>query len=277
MIVSRLHKSVCIGLLLLVSAAYISASDIPISILIKPAAETVKAFRYQTGIEPGDLWISVDIPSPALILEGFDSSRDVLYIQQSEDLLKWSDSYEYRYNPTVNAWTVSFAATKKSGLVDSVDVKLFGLYPFGKSATYYSYVLGAGLKMNFTLDKEESLIGYSEFAYSRGPSKTDWVDSMQAVSISAGLGYRIPLGGKLHATSEIGYGVLLHLLDADLDEDGVNALEVFTDQQVRFSLNLSYMLGDTYEIFLAPMGVLFFEDGEIGTMFGCQSGLRFNF
>ena len=54
-------------------------------------------------------------------------------------------------------------------------------------------------------------------------------------------------------------------------------LEVFADQQVRFSLNLCVALGDKYELFVAPLGVLFFEDGDIGTMFGCQAGLRFNF
>ncbi len=258
-------------------AVHIFAAGNPVSIQIKQADETVRTFRYQTGVQPGDSWIAVDSTSPVLVLEGFDSSKDVLYIQQSEDLVTWSDSYEYRYNPTANTWDVSLAAAKKASLVDSVDVKLYGLFPYGKSEICYSYVLGAGLKMNVTLDKEEKLIGYCEFSYSRGPSKTDWADFMQAIGMSVGMGYRIPLGSSIQVSPELGYGVLFHLLIADFDMDGVHSLEVFTDQQVRFSLNLSYALDSTYEIFGAPLGVLFFEDGAIGTMFGFQSGLRLNF
>ena len=270
-------KSVCIGLLLVTSAAFVFASVNPISILIKPAAETVKAFRYQTGIEPGNSWIEVDIPCPSLVLDGFDSSKDVLYIQQSGDLLTWSDVYEYRYNPTANTWEVSLATPKKTSLVDSVDVKIYGLLPYGRSTTCYSHVLGAGLRANFTLGRDEGFIGYSEITYSRGPSESDWADSMQAVGVSVGMGYRIPLGSKAGISPELGYGVLFHLLNADLDQDGENSLELFIDQQVRLSLNLSYQFGNGYEMFLAPLGVLFFQNGDIGTMFGIQSGIRIKF
>jgi hypothetical protein len=211
------------------------------------------------------------------VLEGFDSAKDVLYVQQSEDRITWSDSYLYKYNPTAKAWEVSLPTPKKPSLVDSFDVKLYGLYPYGNSADYYSYVLGTGLKMNVSLGKGGKLLGYGEVTYSRGPSETDWVDSLQAAGLSVGMGYRIPLSSKLQLTPELGYGVLFHILEADFDEDGENTLEVFADQQVRFSLNLSFALGDNYELFIAPLGVLFFEDGAIGAMFGCQSGLRFNY
>ncbi len=275
--VLRFKKSVCISLLLVTSTAFIFASVNPISILIKPTAETVKTIRYQTGIVSGDSWIEMDIPCPLLVLEGFDRSKDVLYIQQSEDQVSWSDCYEFRYNAAVQAWEVSQATAEKANFIDSVDIKLYGLYPYGKCATYYSHLLGTGLKMNFNLNKDEKLIGYSEITYNRGPSKTDWVDSMQAVSISVGLGYSFPLGSRMQISPELGYGVIFHLLNGDLDEDGEDSLEIFTDQQVRLSLNLSYALGNKYEIFLAPLGVLFFEDGDIGTMFGCQIGIRMNF
>ncbi|AEV27913.1 hypothetical protein SpiGrapes_0049 [Sphaerochaeta pleomorpha str. Grapes] len=249
----------------------------PLNILIKPTSETVKAFRYQSGQNSDGLWTQADISSPSIVLEGFDSINDALYVQQSEDLATWSDSYLYTYNPTQNTWGVSLPATKKTSFVDSLEVKLYGLYPYGKSATYYSYVLGAGLKMNVALDTEKKLIGYGEATYSRGPSETDWVDSMQAIGLSVGMGYKISLGSKMQVTPELGYGVLFHIFDADFDEDGENKFEVFADQQVRLSLNLCFALGDKYELFFAPLGVLFFEDGDIGTMFGCQSGLRFNF
>jgi hypothetical protein len=273
----RLRKLVCLCLLFCVSVAYGFASGNQLSILIKPTSESIKMFRYQSGQNSDGLWTEADISLPSIILEGFDSAKDVLYVQQTNDLATWSDSYLYKYDPTAGVWGIFLPATKKASLVDSLDVKFYGLYPYGTSATYYSYVLGAGLKMNFALDKGEKLLGYSELTYSSGPSETDWVDSMQAVGLSAGMGYRISLGSKMQLTPEIGYGVVFHLLDADFDQDGENTLEVFADQQVRFSLNLSYALGDKYELFFAPLGVLFFEDGSIGTMFGCQSGLRFNF
>ena len=368
MMISRLQKWVFVGLFLCVSAVHGFAAESPLRILIKPTSETVKTFRYQTGFQISDAWIETDISSPVLVLEGFDSSKDALYVQQSKDNIKWSDTYIYRYdtdkntwnvsldektyeqglnktlyiqikptsetirtfryqtnpqmsevwtqsdisNPVLaledfnaskdmlyvqqskdnirwsdtytyrydanaNAWSVFFASAEKTGLIDSLDVKLYGLYPLGKSVTYYSYVLGAGLKLNFSLGNQEKLIAYGEAAYSSGPSATDWVDTMQAIHASVGMGYRISLSDKVKLTPEIGYGVLFHLLDADLDQDGVNTLEVYADQQVRLSVNLSYALGSRYELFLSPLGVLFFENGHIGTMFGCQSGLRFNF
>ncbi len=100
---------------------------------------------------------------------------------------------------------------------------------------------------------------------------------MQAINLSAGIGYRIPLGSRLKVSPELGYGVLFHLLDADFNGDGQNNLEVFIDQQIRLSLNLSIAVGDTVELFFAPLGVVFFEDGDVGTMFGGQSGIRIHF
>ena len=277
MMTFRLQKWVCFGLLLWVTAVPVFAAGNPLRFLIKPTSETVKTFRFQTGFLPNNAWTEVDISIPVLALEDFDGSKDKLYIQQSEDHSNWSDSYTYQYDATANVWSLSLADVEKAGPIDSLDMKLYGLYPYGKSATYYSYVLGAGLKMNFSLGNQEKLIVYGEASYSIGPSTTDWVDTMQAINLSVGMGYRILLGDKVKLTPELGYGVLFHLLDADLDQDGVHTFEVFNDQQVRLSVNLSYALEDRYELFLSPLGVLFFENRHIGIMFGCQSGLRFNF
>lgn len=277
LMVFNVRKSVCICLCFFVSAAYLFAAENHLSVLIKPTSESVKAFRYQSGPNSDGLWTEVDISLPKIVLDGFDSSSDALYVQQTEDFATWSDSYQCTYNPAKETWDVFLPTIKKAGLVDSLEVKLYGLYPYGKSATYYSYVIGSGIKMNIALDKGKKVIGYGEATYSRGPSETDWVDSMQAMGLSIGMDYSIPLGNNMQVTPELGYGVLFHIFDADFDEDGENNLEVFVDQQVRLSLNLCFALGDNYELFFAPLGVLFFEDGTIGTMFGCQSGLRFNF
>jgi hypothetical protein len=264
-------------LLFLLCAAQIYGSGDPVSILITPVTESVKAVRYQTGIEQGDSWTGVGIPAPVLTLEGFESTNEVLYIQQSEDALTWSDTYEYRYDPAAKVWDISRDTGRGTSFIDTLEIKLYGLYPYGNSTACYSHLLGAGLKMDVALSHDGSLMGYSEFAYSRGPSESHWVEIMQSIDLSAGLGYRIPLGSRAQVSPELGYGVLIHLLDADFDEDGTSTLEVFIDQQVRLSLNLSIAMSDTTELFFGPLGVLFFEDGNIGTMVGGQSGIRIHF
>ncbi|HCS36714.1 MAG TPA: hypothetical protein DIW48_08555 [Sphaerochaeta sp.] len=275
--VSRFRTSACLGLLLLMSSLSIFGSGNPTYLLVKPTTETVQAIRYQSGTLPTGPWIEMDMSIPTLVLQEFDSLHDRLYIQQSEDKLSWSSSYEYRYDPATEAWTIHSGETRNPSLIDSLDIKLYGLYPVFKSTTCYSHVLGAALKMNFSLDNQNRLFGYGEIAYSKGPSNTDWVESMQAVNMSVGIGYGFDVADKLQVIPELGYGLVLHLLDADFDEDGTSTAETFLDQQVRFSLNLGYALTETYELIVAPLGVLFFEKGSVGTLFGLHTGLRFNF
>lgn len=229
------------------------------------------------GNQISEVWTEVDISNPVLVLERFDISTDTLYVQQSTDHLTWSQTYAYHFDATSQAWTVSSDAGTKASFIDSIDVKGYGLFPLGNSNTYYSYMLGGGLRLNFTPMKGKDFIAYSELSYSRGPAATDWVDTMQAFNISAGMGYKFALGDKLQLAPELGYGVLFHLLDGDLDHDGKNSLEVYVDQQIRLSLTISYAIANGYELILAPMGVMFFENGSIGAMVGCQGGLRFAF
>jgi len=249
----------------------------PLRVVIKPVSNRIQSIRFQTGADETDIWTEVSASNPALVLETFDSNKDRLFVQQSQDNQVWSSSYEYRYSPSDKRWTVTPTEADSSSLVESLDLKLYNLYPLSKSSTYYSYVIGAGLKMNMALNKQETLLGYAELAYSRGPSKSDWVDTMQAVNLSVGMGYRVAITDKLQMTPELGYGVVVHLLNADFDQDGTKTFEPFVDQQVRLSLNLSYALSETYTLIVAPLGVMFFEKGTIGTLLGLQTGLRFNF
>ncbi len=249
----------------------------PLHIQVRPVSKTVRAFRYQTGPTPSGSWTEVDMSHSVLALDSFDSTQDRLFIQQSEDLLSWGDTYTYQHDSTKDAWGLMHTEKHEKKAIESLDVKLYGLYPVSKSSTYYSSVLGTGLKLNIALDQDDKLIAYGEVAYSRGPSKSDWTDAMQAVNISVGLGYRFGLSEKLQLAPELGYGVVLHLLKADFDGDGTEALETFLDQQVRFSLNLTYALTDTYTLTVAPLGVLFFEKGTIGSLLGIQTALRYTF
>lgn len=271
------RTAACTALLFLLSTVSLCASSTPLRVVIRPTSQKVQAIRYQAGTEVTNTWTGLDTSNPVLVLEAFDSNRDRLFVQQSQDSQSWGPSYEYKYNPSSRSWTVSPIGSETSSLVESLDLKLYGLYPLSKSSTYYSYVLGAGLKMNIALDTQKPFIGYTEVAYSKGPSKSDWVECMQALNMSVGMGYRFSLTDKLQLTPELGYGVVLHLLNADFDEDGTKSFEPFIDQQVRLSLNLTYVISENYTLIAATLGVVFFEKGNIGTLLGLQTGLRFNF
>lgn len=249
----------------------------PLYIQVKPISKTVKAFRYQTGPTPSSSWNEVDSSHSVLALDSFDSTQDTLFVQQSEDLLTWGDTYTYRYDSSEDAWSHTHTEIHGKRAIESLDMKLYGLYPVSKSSTYYASVLGTGLKLNIALDEHDKLIGYGEVAYSKGPSKSDWTDAMQAANISVGLGYRFGLSESLQLVPELGYGVVIHLINADFDEDGTKTLETFLDQQLRLSLNLTYAFNDTYTLLVAPLGVLFFEKDAMGTLFGVQTALRYTF
>jgi len=273
----KVRTVACTALLLLFSGISVFASNTPLRLLIKPVSDRVQSIRFQTGVDETDIWTEVSASNTNLVLDTFDSNKDRLFVQQSQDNQVWSSSYEYRYSPSDKRWTVTPTEADSSSLVESLDLKLYNLYPLSKSSTYYSYVIGAGLKMNMALNKQETLLGYAEAAYSRGPSKSDWVDTMQAVNLSVGMGYRVALADRLQLTPELGYGVVLHLLNADFDQDGTKTFEPFVDQQIRLSLNIGYELNESYTLLVAPLGVVFFEKNTIGTLLGIQTSLRFNF
>jgi hypothetical protein len=213
----------------------------------------------------------------SILLEAFDVTQDRLFVQQSQDTSSWSEVHTYQYDPVSEDWMLCAEPIDTRVILDSVDVKFYGLLPVGRSSTFYSHMLGAAVKMNIAMDTRQDLIGYGQIAYSIGPSKSDWVDTLQALNLSLGMGYRFELTDRLQFAPELGYGLVLHLLHADFDEDGSETLETFIDQQVRLSAALSFDLTDTYTLIIAPVGVMFFEKDTIGMLLGFQSGLRFNF
>ncbi len=252
--------------MLLLSTLSVFASSSPVRIMIKPASEQVAAIRYQSGTKAKGPWKEVDADQPILSLEAFDSAREVLFVQQKEPGRDWSRSYEYRYDTKTNSWDVTLPDPRKPLFIDSMELKPYALFPTSSSSTLYSSVIGGALKLNLSVDEQKPLYGYVEEAYSRGPSKSDWVDVMQAVNISAGFGYRVSLGKRVEIAPEAGYG-----------QDGTDSLEVFVDQQVRLALNFNYTFCDVHEFFVAPLGVLLFEKSRIAALYGVQAGMRFNF
>jgi len=71
--------------------------------------------------------------------------------------------------------------------------------------------------------------------------------------------------------------VVFHFLEMDFDKDGIYSFEFFVDQQLRFSLYLTYALNEKYRLFIAPMGIAFFEKNNSGFLYGCQGGMRVSF
>lgn len=275
--VLNVRTATCTALLLLLSTLSVFASPVPVRIMIKPASEQVAAIRYQTGTKTKGSWKEVDADHPILSLEAFDSTQEVLFVQQKEPGRDWSRSYEYRYDTKTNSWDVTLPDPRKPLFIDSMELKPYALFPTSTCSSLYSSLIGGAVKLNLSVDEHKPLYGYVEGAYSRGPSKSDWVDLMQAINISTGFGYRVRLGKGLEIAPELGYGLVLHLLDGDLDQDGTDSLEVFVDQQARFSLHVNFTFVDAHEFFIAPLGVLLFEKERVAALYGFQAGMRFNF
>jgi hypothetical protein len=246
-------------------------------VMVSPVSDKVVAIRYQTGKKEKGTWKDVDTANPIVVLETFDTDLDTLFVQQKEADKKWSDSYKYRYDYRLDSWEVTPPVARKPLFIDSMEIKPYALFPTSTCSTLYSSLIGGAVKLNLSVDEHKPLYGYVEGAYSRGPSKSDWVDVMQAVNISAGFGYRVRLGKGLEIAPEAGYGMVLHLLDGDLDQDGTDSLEAFVDQQVRLSLHVNFTFVDAHEFFIAPLGVLLFEKERVAALYGFQAGMRFNF
>ena len=352
---TRVRSLLCIGFFL-IFMSYVFASEQPVSVLIKQASKTVQEIRYQTGTMPDKTWKSASLSGSPLVLEGFESEKEFLFVQQAESKDNWSELYAYQYDEQNKRWSVAefppkgfvrfrikatdamnqmlryqygtipnkpwkmansstsltiedfdsgkeflfvqqandgnewsdtyiyqydylqgswslFPTEQESKRVSntSLDVKGYGLLPTGCSSDFYSYLLGGGIQTNISLGK---LLGYTGLTFSKGPPKSDWVKSQQAVALAIGIGYSIPLSEKVELIPEIGYGIIFHLLDEDFDKDGTYGLDFFIDQQIRLALYLTYALNERNKLFIAPLGVFFFEKEDFGIMYGCQAGLR---
>ena len=238
---------------------------------IKVSDGVSSMIRYQYGKQPDQAWKTSD-SSSTLSIEAFDSGKEFLFVQQAAAEDTWSDTYAYHYDYLQGRWSlfVPRQEPKRIGST-SLDVKGYGLLPTGCSSDFYSYLLGGGIQANISLGK---LLGYTGLTFSKGPPKSDWVRSQQALALSVGMGYAFPLSERVEIIPEVGYGVIFHLLDADFDNDGNYKLGFFMDQQVRLSLYLTYALNERNKLFIAPLGVIFFEKDDFGIMYGCQAGLR---
>ncbi|HKM33247.1 MAG TPA: hypothetical protein VJY54_00690 [Lachnospiraceae bacterium] len=240
---------------------------------IKPTDGAIEMLRFQYGKNEDQSWKTADSSYP-LVIEAFDSGKEFLFVQQAALGKEWSSTYTYQYDYLQERWSL-FVPKEETKNVNniSLDVKAYGLLPTGCTSELYSFLGGGGIQANISLGK---VLGYTGLTYSMGPSKCTWVNYQQAVALAIGIGYPITLSTKVEFIPEVGYGVILHFLDADLDKDGTFKFEFFVDQQIRLALYLTYALDERYKLFFAPLGVIFFEKNDLGIMYGCQAGIRFS-
>lgn len=244
----------------------------PVRFHIKASSGPVQMLRYQHGSEPGRSWVVSDDPASALLIEEFDSANEFLFVQQTENNDDWGTMFTYQYDYLQKSWSLYTPKPEsRHPSNQSFDVKAYGLVPSGCSSDFYSYLLGGAFQANISLGK---LLGYTSLTFSKGPPKSDWVKSQQALGMAVGIGYPLPLSEKVGLIPELGYGVIFHFLDADSDKDGTYGFEFFVDQQIRLALYITYEMSQRYTLFIAPLGVLFFEKSDFGLMYGCQAGLR---
>lgn len=239
---------------------------------IKDADGTVQKVRYQYGEEPSQAWKTPESSLP-LVIDEFDSGKEFLFVQQALGWDSWSDTYAYHYDYINERWSLlpPLPKVKQPSNTSSLDLKAYALGPIGHSGDFYKYVLGGGIQMNAPLGK---VLGHAGLTFSKGPAKSAWVKTQQSVGLSLGMADPIRLSEKMELIPELGFEAIFHLLEADFDKDGIYKLEFFVDMQVRLSLYLTYGLNDRYKLFLAPVGVFFFEKHDVGFMCGCQAGLR---
>ena len=273
----RVRPLACTAVLLFVSALSLFAASASIRVEVTPASDQIVAIRYQAGLDENGTWTELKTDHPSFLLEDFDSELDTLFVQLKEASKDWSSTAKYRYNPRTSSWVEMLPSDKKAVFIESMDFRPYALFPAGSNSTFYSLVTGISLKLNLCIDRQNPWYGYVEAGYSAGPSKSDWVESMQAINISPGAGFRIKVGDNLEFAPELGYGLIIHLLYGDLDHDGTKTYSAFVDQQFRLSLNLSLSLAESYELLAAPVGVLFFENAKAAASFGFQAGVRFKF
>ncbi|MDY0287782.1 MAG: hypothetical protein RBR15_03030 [Sphaerochaeta sp.] len=243
---------------------------------IKPVDGDLRTIRYQYGREPDENW---QVGASSMYIEGFDSTKDFLFVQQAlqtlgkENQIVWSDTYTYQYDYLSSRWSLiaTKAKPKQKSNPLSFDVKGLALLPSGRSENFYTYVAGGAFQMNGPVGK---VLGHTGITFSKGPPKSVWVKSQQYLGLSLGMADPLTVTKKIQVIPEIGYGVIFHFLEADFDQDGSYTFEFFVDQQFTFSLYLTYALNERYKLFIAPMGVAFFEKNDFAFMYGCQAGLR---
>ncbi|MPM39096.1 hypothetical protein SDC9_85728 [bioreactor metagenome] len=266
------RTSACTVLLLLLSALSVFASPVPVRIMITPTSEEVVAIRYQSGTNEQESWIEVDASHPYISLETFDSTQEVLFVQQKEPGKDWSRSYEYQHDSVSRTWSLVEKAK------ETEEAYTLGLYATAYTSTntidhLYQYSCGAGLESTISLPFNRNLSLVVDLDAQYANSNNIWTDSYTLLGGSMGLGYRFQLGNNFQMIPSLSYGVLAHHCEECLD--GTDKKTWYTAQQATAVVRFEFPIRQSMLAYLRIQARLMIEQENTGLLYGAGTGIRF--
>lgn len=96
---SASKKQALVVILLLVTVSFVASA--PVEFNLAGPSEVIKAYRYRIDDQP---WLEVTETGASVTLPSFDADRQVLFVQTSDDGLRWSEETAYRYDRKQKSW-----------------------------------------------------------------------------------------------------------------------------------------------------------------------------
>jgi hypothetical protein len=168
--------------------------------------------------------------------------------------------------------SVSFA--EEPVRLESVDVFAQNLYPIGVYADYISTSVGGGAQLNLSVSSVPRLLLFASLEYGYGIAADARVGSINDIGLSIGSGWSVPVASRLIVAPELSSGILVHVLTADLDEDGSSSISTYVDQYLRADITVAWAMSEQYSISAGPSSIVFFQKENTGVMAGFQLGVR---
>lgn len=270
--VLNVRTATCTALMLLLSTLSVFASPVPVRIMITPTSDEVVAIRYQSGTNEQESWIEVDASHPYISLETFDSTQEVLFVQQKEPTKDWSRSYEYQHDPVSRTWSLVEKAK------ETEEAYTLGLYATAYKSTrtvdhLYQYSYGAGLESTISLPFKRNLSLVVDLEAQFANSNNIWTDFYTLLGGSVGLGYRFQLGNNFQMIPSLSYGVLAHHCEECLD--GTDKKTWYTAQQATAVVRFEFPIRQSMLAYLRIQARLMIEQENTGLLYGAGTGIRF--
>ncbi|MGE4453287.1 MAG: hypothetical protein AB7D92_02035 [Sphaerochaeta sp.] len=277
--------------LLFLLGTHLHASD-PLYLQFLPNTSEMSQIRYQINTEHPEGWTTLDEKDSLIRLEDFDKDGDILHIQQSSDGSSWTESTLFTYNQNENRWQIhdtrepvlALTAEEVNVVKDSsfrassLDIRGQYLYPIGVCSDSYGTGFGGKIQTNFSFSNPSSFADtlqyYANLSYQRMSSSTSWITAFHEMSTSLGIGIPFPLNAAFTILLECEGGVLIHLVDGDVEGDGVNEQSLFVDPMARVAVTCVLGTADGVQIVVSPGLSSFFEQDSIGLLVGAEAGLR---
>lgn len=170
--------------------------------------------------------------------------------------------------------TTATLAAEPLVTVDSIDAYAKNLYPLGTYDEYVGAMFGAGTQVNLLMPAMPMLRLFGSVGYTYGVSDTIWVNSFHDLLFDVGFGAEAPAFGPALFGLDFAYGWINHIVSGDIDRDGEEAVNLFTDQHIRITSRLIYPFTPDLAAFVAPNILAFLEKDLSGAELGFDLGLR---